>query len=133
MLNQLEPRLPARNNAEDSKTFRHATFLSERDGGCCGPPVREVRPRDSADNTPPLGAACSIGASRLDTTPGGIANFARHVKKASLGVDNPNAPAVFAIFSMDVRISAKISSERAVEMKKERAASIAGQAASTMQ
>jgi hypothetical protein len=93
MPNQLSPKLPAKNKAHDSKTLRQAILRSDRPGAWAGP----VNPRFSESIVVVLGVAGSAYESRLDTTREGIANLARLVKNASLGVESANIPETFAI------------------------------------
>jgi hypothetical protein len=90
--NQLSPRLPARKSALETNTFKQDIFLSESPGGCAGP----LNPRLS-EKAEDLGLVDSPYESRLDTTLGGIASFARLVKNASRGVVNASIPDTFVM------------------------------------
>jgi len=90
---QLSPRLPARKWALDTNTFKQTKFRSDNPGGCTG----EVSPKFSVSDTAERGVAGSMYDSKLATTREGMANFARLVRNASLGVVSASIPATFVI------------------------------------
>src|SRR5260221_4524592 len=95
-----------------------------------------VRPKfsEAAESTPAergdIGVSGDVVESRAETTPDGMANLLRQVRKASLGVDSPTTPATFAMLCKPVSTSTKRSSDRLVAIKKDKAAKVAGQAIS---
>ena len=88
MLNQLSPRLPAKNTALGINTFKHAIFRSDSPGACAGP----LKPRFSENDAVGLGVCDSTFELRLETTRAGTESLERLVKKASRGVVRPSTP-----------------------------------------